>query len=298
MDMTRCVKALLFLGVLTGGSYIGPAAAEISDCINITSIPAVITTQGVYCLKQHLPTSLSSGNGISVNVNNVTIDCNEFKLGNLAAGPGNTAIGINASGRVNVTVRNCGIRGFRTGVSLTNGDYRVEDNRFDLNTQTAILVSGDGSAVRRNEVIDTGGSTAAGVDQFQAINGLGDIDVIDNTISGVMAAGGSDGDVYGILTQDMDAGTIKGNRVRNLVPDGSGLRRAIWNAGGNRVTIEDNTVVIDAALIVGEAGIRCGDGLLLNGASRNNTVLGTGLVFEALGLINCTPAGGDFVNPL
>jgi len=298
MDMAKCVKVAALLGVLTGGGYIFPAAAEINDCTNITSVPAVITTQGVYCFKQHLPTSLSSGNAISVNVNNVTIDCNEFKLGNLAAGPGNTAIGINAAGRVNVTIRNCGVRGFRTGVSLTNGDYRVEDNKFDLNTQTAILVSGDGSTIRRNEVIDTGGSTVPGADQFQAINGLGDVDVIDNTVSGVMATAGSNGDTYGILTQDMDAGTIKGNRVRNLAKDGTGVRRAIWNEGGNHVTVEDNTVVIDAALIVGEAGIRCGDGLILNGASRGNTVLGTGIILEALGLINCTPAGGDFVNPL
>jgi len=298
MDMAKCVRSLALLGVLTASSHIGPASAETNNCTNITSIPTVITTQGVYCLKQHVSSALSSGTAISVTVNNVTIDCNDFKVGNLAAGPSTTAVGISAIDRVNITVRNCGIRGFKTGVSLVNGDYRVEDNRFDHNTHTAILVSGDGSAIRRNEIIDTGGSTVPALDQFQAINGLGDVDVIDNTINGVVATAGGNGDVYGILTQDMDAGTIKGNRVRNLAKDGTGLRRAIWNQGGNRVTVEGNTVVLDAALVVGEAGIRCGDGLILNGASRDNIVLGTGLVLEALGLINCTAAGGDFVNPL
>ena len=52
-------------------------------------------------------------------------------------------------------------------------------------------------------------------------------------------------------------------------------------------------------LLDGDAGIRCGDSLLLmNGASRNNTVLGVGALGEAFALLNCPPAGGDFVNPL
>jgi hypothetical protein len=274
------------------------ASAEISDCTNITSIPATISTQGVYCLKQHVSAALASGAAITVNVNNVTIDCNEFKIGNLAAGASTDAVGILATARINLTVRNCGIRGFRTGVSLTNGEYRVEDSRFDQNTQAAINVSGDGSAVRRNEVIDTGGGTVAGMAWFAGIKGEGDIDVTDNTVNGVVATAGSNGDTYGIYTTSMDAGTISGNRVRNMLPDGSGVRRGVWNEGGNRVTVQSNTVVLNSPLIVGEAAIRCGDGVLLNGASRTNTVLGTGVLNQALGLVNCTAAGGDFINPL
>ena len=95
-----------------------PARAEVQDCTNITAIPATISTQGVYCLKQHESAALASGAAITINVNNVTLDCNEFKIGNLAAGSGTNATGVQASGRINVTVRNCGIRGFRTGVRL------------------------------------------------------------------------------------------------------------------------------------------------------------------------------------
>jgi hypothetical protein len=252
----------------------------------------------VYCLKQHFSAALASGAAITVGVNNVTIDCNDYKIGNLAAGSATSATGILAVGRLNVTVRNCGIRGFRSGVALGNGDYRVEDNRFDQNSQVAIDVSGDGSVVRRNEVIDSGGGTVSGMEWFAGIRGEGDIDVIDNTVSGVVATEGSDADVYGILTTGMDAGTIRGNRVRNLMPDGSGNRRGIWNTGGSHVTVQANTIVLESPLVVGEAAIRCGDALLLNGASRENTVLGTGVLNQALGLVNCTEAGGDFVNPL
>jgi len=274
------------------------AQAETQDCTNITAIPATISTQGVYCLKQHVNAALASGAAITINVNNVTLDCNEFKIGNLPAGAGTDANGVQASGRNNVTVRNCGIRGFRNGVMLTNGLYRVEGNSFDQQTQAGITVSGDGSTVRGNNVVDTGGSTIPGIEDFVGINGSGDMDIIDNTVDAVVATGGSDGDVFGILTTGNDAGTIKGNRIRNLAKDGSGHRAGIWNSGGNHVTIEENTVVLSSPLIVGEAGIRCGDGLILNGASRENTILGTGLLNEVLALLNCSPAGGDFVNPL
>lgn len=274
------------------------ARAETQDCTNITAIPATISTQGVYCLKQHVSGALASGAAITINVNNVTLDCNEFKIGNLAAGPSTQAVGVLASGRLNVTVRNCGIRGFRSGVMLTDGVYRVESNAFDHQTQSGIMVSGDGSLLRDNDVVSTGGSTVPGTGEFTGISGSGDMDIIDNTIDAVVATDGGDGDVIGILTTGNDAGTIKGNRIRNLVKDGSGARAGIWNSGGSHVAIEGNTVVLDSPLVLGEAGIRCGDGLILNGASRDNTILGSGLLNEALALLNCSPAGGDFVNPL
>lgn len=289
--------------LLALGGYSRHASAEIVNCTNITSMPAVITTQGVYCLKQHMPVNLASGAAITVNVNNVTIDCNEFKIGNLAAGIANNAVGISANGRLNVTVRNCGIRGFRSGVQLISGDYRVEDNRFDLNTQTGIFVSGDGSAVRHNDVVDTGGSTIGGLTEFHAISVSGDIDIIDNNVSGVASTAGGNGGVYGISTADMDSGTIRDNRVRNLAPDGSGFQRGIWNQDGGHNIVEHNAVVLSAGILgVGDGGIRCGDGLIVGaGASRDNIVLGTGLVGEAFGLISCTTVtanGGDWVNPL
>lgn len=299
MGIARHWGFLAFLLALAGWGYSPRATAEIVNCTNITSMPAVITTQGVYCLKQHMPMNLASGAAITVNVNNVTIDCNEFKIGNLEAGTTNNAVGISANGRLNLTVRNCGIRGFRSGVQLVNGDYRVEDNRFDLNTQTGIFVSGDGSAVRRNDVVDTGGSPLAGLTEFHGISVDGDIDIIDNNVSGVASTAGGNGGVYGIRTSGADSGTIRENRIRNLAPDGSGFQRGIWNQDGGHNTVEHNTVVLSAGILgLGDGGIRCGDGLILSGASRDNTVVGTGVAGQVFGLINCTSVAGDWVNPL
>src|SRR5207342_1554116 len=88
----------------------------------IASIPTVIATPGVYCLTKDLNTAMSSGNAIAINSNNVTIDCNGYKIGGLAAGTSSTTRGINAGNTLqNITVRNFGIRGFFYGIELQGG---------------------------------------------------------------------------------------------------------------------------------------------------------------------------------
>src|SRR5262245_29056235 len=83
-----------------------PALAETTNCTAITSVPYVITVQGVYCFTDNIATTMSSGNAIEIQANNVTIDLNGFKLGGLAAGLGTSARGIYANQRQNITVRN------------------------------------------------------------------------------------------------------------------------------------------------------------------------------------------------
>ena len=284
------LRGIVGFGLLAIAGWSQLAAAETTECVAIDSIPAVISSQGVYCLKQHVSGALANGAAIAVNTNNVTIDCNEFKIGNLAAGTATQAIGISASGRNNVTVRNCGVRGFQTGISLLNGGYRVENNRLDNNTRTGIFVTGSGSSIRGNEVIDTGGGTAGGTAQAEGIKAAGGMDIIDNNISGVLSAG-ADGTVYGIYVEDMDAGYINDNRVRELVPAGLGLRRGIWVDSGNRVTLKSNSVVMNGGLLSADAGIRCG-GLVLNGVAQDNTVLGAGALGTVVSLVNCVNLGG------
>ena len=94
------------------------AKAEVTDCQEILSIPVVITTQGIHCLKSDKVSSATSGNIIDIQANNVTIDMNGFKLGGLGAGTGTSAIGIFAQDQKNITIRNGSIRGFETGVLL------------------------------------------------------------------------------------------------------------------------------------------------------------------------------------
>src|SRR4029079_7326065 len=95
------------------------AAQSYDNCTGyITVLPAIISTQGTWCLKQDLATAITSGAAITINTNNVTIDCNNFKLGGLAAGLGTNAYGVFANNRFNATVRHCNVRGFYVGVFL------------------------------------------------------------------------------------------------------------------------------------------------------------------------------------
>src|SRR5262249_35868406 len=87
------------------------AWAETVACTAITP-PATITAEGIYCLIQDFTLNMASGNAIDIQANNVELDLNSHKLGNLAAGPGTTARGIHALDRKNITIKNGSIRGF------------------------------------------------------------------------------------------------------------------------------------------------------------------------------------------
>src|SRR5690606_24652633 len=93
-SLSRFLAALLLLGGLAA-TQPARAAQSYDACTGfIDSVPATISTQGVWCLRKDLSTNITSGNAITIATNNVTIDCNDFKLGGLAAGNGSNAFGI------------------------------------------------------------------------------------------------------------------------------------------------------------------------------------------------------------
>jgi len=244
--MNRSLYALMLVPALAAGTPGKAAAAESYDnCAGfIDAVPAVITTQGVWCLRADIATAIGSGAAITINTNNVTIDCNDFKLGGLGAGPGSFARGITANNRLNATVRNCAIRGFREGIAFigaSSGGHLVEHNRLDGNLFAAINVEGTGNMVAYNRVIDTGGATS----QVRAIGILADADIIENTVDGVFATSGDTG-VRGIQSSGASV-EIRGNRIRNLQPSGTAAAQGILSGGAsaaviaNRITTSSGT---------------------------------------------------------
>src|SRR5262245_47728812 len=108
----------LVIALITVTLGASPARGETVNCTPITSLPAVITVQGIYCLTGNLNTAITSGTAITIDANNVVLDLNGFKLGGLAAGPGTLAFGIRAVNRANITIKNGTVRGFFYGISL------------------------------------------------------------------------------------------------------------------------------------------------------------------------------------
>jgi len=137
-----------------------PAQAETINCTPITAVPFTITAPGIYCLTQDIATNLAGGTAITIAANNVVVDGNAHRLGNLAAGPGTTAYGIHANARENITLKNITVRGFLRGIFIENAlSAIIEGIRAHRNTFAGISVGGRGNLIRDNQVVTTGGST-------------------------------------------------------------------------------------------------------------------------------------------
>jgi hypothetical protein len=303
--LIACALFLLAMAVMLGTPRAARAAESYDNCTGfINSVPAIISTQGTWCLKKDLTTAIASGAAITIATNNVTIDCNDFKLGGLPAGTGTQTFGIYAEDRSNATVRHCNIRGFWFGLYFsgsdpfnTPGGHSVEDNRFDGNTQYGILVYGDGSIIRRNRVLDTGGSTVGS--SAAGIVATDNVDVIDNTVSGVAATSGSNGSATGIGANsnpnDHGSSSVSGNRVRNLLKAGTGhivgINVDMTNPGldnlYNHVVLSNNDVAGNAG--AGNIGIDCDSS---NGRAKDNIVSGFTTGFDT-----CSDDSGNVVSP-
>ena len=290
--MIRSVSASLMLPLFALLMSMAPsarAAESYDNCTGfITSLPATIATQGTWCLKQDLATAVTSGNAIQVTTSNVTIDCNDFKIGGLAAGAGTQTNGIVAINRLNVTVRRCNIRGFYIGVffsGASSGGHTLEDNRFDNNTAYGIYVEGDASLIQRNRLFGTGGSTVS-ADAF-GIVAVDSVDILGNTVFGVVARVGGNGSAYGIKTTFNGSGRLVGNGVKAVVKDGTGKTYGIYNTSSDRMFIRENDVVGDGT--TGSIGITCTND---NGDARDNL-----LTHFAVAISTCFDGGGNAVIP-
>ena len=239
---TGSVTAIPLLGIIMYVlSVSSPAHAETTNCTAITSLPAVIASQGVYCLTGNLSTSMTSGFAIEIQTNNVTLDLNGFKLGGLGAGDGTAANGIYANQQKNITIKNGIIRGFFRGIRLddvfpytTSSGHVVKGILADQNTYIGIWVAGFGNTVSGNTVVDTGGSIhsvyAFGINVF----GSG-AKVIDNAVSTTTETDGA----FGINITDADYSLVQNNTVTDTIP-GTGSAVAIQIGGSTGVFLTNN----------------------------------------------------------
>jgi hypothetical protein len=282
--------ALTLLTLLLCAASPARAAESYDGCgAFVSALPAVLTAQGTYCMKQSLATAMTSGDAITIAGNNVTLDCNHFRLHGAGAGAATQAIGIKVDNRLNFTLRNCIVRGFRRGVRITgtaSSGHVVVDNRFDGNRQVAIEINGSANTVRRNLILDTGAMTAEG--EVWGIAANGDADIIDNTIDGVVpSGGGTQAGSYGIGLGGSSTSVIQGNRIRNI-DGGNSSDYAIYATAGTFVSIEGNQLTRGQGGGNGNFGIYCG---------QDATVTDNRLHGYGIALVNCDDDGGNVAKP-
>ncbi len=268
------IGGIILVAVLVAAFWMSTAAAETTVCTEITTAPYTISTQGVYCLNANLETNLASGNAIEITVNNVVIDLNGHKIGNLAAGQATDARGIYANQRQNITIKNGTIRGFQIGIWLshdalasTSQGHIIEDIRADLNTDTGIYVQGRGNIIRNNIVVSTGrtdliNSWAYGIRVVGPGNRIINNDVYETKEHGTSLAFG----IYGAGSHGL---VIDNNRVGNAAL-GTGTSYGIY------LTLADDVLVTNNKITKMENGIYF---TTSTGAYMNNLIYGATTAF-------------------
>lgn len=245
METKRCFFAQVIFGLFVILLFSTFTQAETTNCTAITSLPYLITSQGIYCLTGNLTTSMTSGSAIIIGVNNVVLDLNGYKIGGLAAGPGTIATGIYAYQRQNITIKNGTVRGFFFAINLndispytTSQGHIIEDIRADMNTYVGIEVNGRGNIIRNNQVVDTGGSSIYPSAYGIAVEGPGNR-VINNDVYETKEQGS--GASHGIDAYSAPGVVVENNRVGNAAL-GTGTSVGIYMLSSANAMVNDNTI--------------------------------------------------------
>lgn len=149
--MRRSFLAALVVVVLLG---VNPVSADDGFYVvamggvgtKITSLPYDITKSGFYYLGGDLT---STGHGITVNANDVTIDLMGFSLS--YTGTAEFKYGVLMLGNQNVEVRNGTVRGFYGGIEenfTTGSNHRVINVRAVYNTESGIVLNGNAHVIK------------------------------------------------------------------------------------------------------------------------------------------------------
>jgi parallel beta-helix repeat protein len=288
--MTRhFLVATSLLACLAMPAHSAHAAESYDNCTGyIDALPATISSGGTWCLRKDLATSIASGSAIDIATDGVTIDCNDFKIGGLAAGDDSDAVGINAIPpqyvyRRDIAVRHCNIRGFSTGIYLQNGiGQLIEDNRLDNNLVAGIVIrGGSGNRIRRNAVYDTGGHKQRGTAGMNVTGIEGMADITDNIIDGFLYSGDYS-DIAGINAGGSGVRVV-GNRIGGLIHANGGETYGITTSPyGKNVAVSGNRISASATVANGS-----GFGIL-GGYCSGNTIASFTIAMNS-----CADDGGN-----
>lgn len=256
------------------------AAASFDQCQHyVDTVPTVITTPGVWCLRQDLKVNAATNSVINIQASNTVLDCKGFMLDGTAVPEQSAQWAIVSDQQHGVTIRNCTVRGFLTGIAIyntTSFGNSVLNNRILQSYGNGIEVVGDGSVIRGNAVLDTV-TTQADIGTT-GIAAWGSIDIVDNLISGVRAVNSN---VAGISANEFN-GHIIGNRVRGLSAGVVGNPSvAVFIVGDTNVVVRDNDITGDALPLT--YGLWCRSA---SGAVTGNVIKGM-----ATALAECSTIG-------
>ena len=163
--MSSIHRSLLTPLILVAAGLLSAVTAHAQTVI--TALPYTITSGGADVLNANLGSSQTSGNLITVDAANVTIDFQDHYITGLAGSTSQSTIGVYASERSNITLKNGTISHCEYGLLLTgNGsattnsvDHQVDNMRVTYCTFTGVeIVASPVSRVTNCQVSQTGDS--------------------------------------------------------------------------------------------------------------------------------------------
>jgi hypothetical protein len=185
-------------------------------------IPFIISGPGSYCLTGDMEKPMQMGTAVTINSDNVLLDLGGYRIDGGDTEKKGQAFGIYAISRKNIIIKNGTVRGFMNGITITEDAGTVsqanvvEDIRSEMNWSVGMLVTGRGNIVRRNRVIDIGGSQLQLSPGFRNSYGIyasgPGARILDNDIFDIKEHGG--GEAVGIAVSS-DGAVIQNNRIGN-----------------------------------------------------------------------------------
>lgn len=251
--MKNISGSLRFLAMLLGLAIVSPLLAQTPQSPYPINGPTTIKLPGYYRLTRNIISTATSGNIITIQSHNVTIDFNTFFI----IGPqntGNTVIGISANEFGNLTIKNGSIAFCQIGIELTgNNDPATTRNINQIIDNMRITncwnygvyfpASSPGSVVSNCQFSQIGGSTATNLAAPYAVAFYGPLSdqtvlVKDNVINKVIDTNGlSYGIAFSIAVRNaisnsrygIDGGKYQNNLTSNVTTPFTGGT----DAGGN-----------------------------------------------------------------
>jgi hypothetical protein len=241
------MKKLLLPCILLFSAHAAPAMAA---CTDIPTLPATISASGNYCLSANHAVNITTGAALTIDANNVELDCANHSITNAATSATGSSSGIALTDQNTVTIRNCRIHGgFTNGIyalqtlSAPNKNYYINivDNYIAGPYLYGILAYGSAIEITGNRIYDVGGqtnsfamgmrlagSTLAGAPRFFLVR--------DNLVAGTNSPTNA---AYGIYSDNSVAGIF----IDNGVSGTSGKFTWGFRLAGTVNRVTDNHIV-------------------------------------------------------
>jgi len=235
-----------------------PARADIGACTVIDTLPYTIFTPGRYCLDHDIVGTSVQGYRLRIYADNVVFDCSDFRLVDSNDANTNSAIMVDGDHK-NVTIRNCVIDNFQTGIqiqeSADNGSsgHVIENNTILRSRQVGMSLAGSNMRIEGNRVLGNTGNLngiAYGIRVFSSYaNGVG------NTIRNNLVADfkptpppATGTQVIGISFFYVHDTEVTGNTVSGLYSTTNQYTYAIDSSSATGSVVTDNHLLAPPAL--------------------------------------------------